>query len=208
VRRGLRSDENVMRLLEENERSVLISALLNRMYEEDDAPPDEQAVMTYYEQNKDRLRLTEPFVRIRYLVTASADSAQAAIDELSATRNSGNPDSLWAVIAESYSVDPDGASLLSDSFYPEARIFASIPGLNEAIERLEPGQTLSPFEYEGRYHVVQLVERLPVGALPERALLEDQLRDRIAIENRKQLYARQVQRLRNEALAREDLVIR
>jgi len=61
---------------------------------------------------------------------------------------------------------------------------------------------------DNRYHVVQLVERIPIGTTPAVSLLEDQLRARIAIENRKQLYARQVQRLRNEALAREELDVR
>lgn len=208
VRRGLRNEEGVRKLLEENERSVLISALLSRLYEEEDVPPDEQTLITYYEQNKDRLRLTEPFVRVRYVVTGSTDSADAAVEQLAALEDAANPDSAWEAIAERFTVDPEGTRIMSTSYYPETRIFASVPGLNEAIERLSPGQVLSPFEFEGRFNVVQLVERLPVGAIPEMPLLKEQLRDRLTIENRKQLYARQVQRLRNEALAREDLVIR
>jgi hypothetical protein len=39
------------------------------------------------------------------------------------------------------------------------------------------------------------------------AWIEDELRERLIIDARKQMVARQVQRLRNEALAREDLEI-
>jgi parvulin-like peptidyl-prolyl isomerase len=194
--------------LEENERSVLISALLARLYDEEEAVPDEQALRGYYEQNKDRLRLTEPFVRVRYLMTESEDSALAAVALMESLDETAAADSSWRRIARRFTVDSTGASTLSSSFYPEGRILSTIPGISAAIEQLAPGQVISPFEMNGRYHVIQLIERLSVGALPEMPLMEEQLRARIAIENRKQLYARQVQRLRNEALAREELVVR
>jgi len=208
VRRGLRNQEGVQSLLLENERSVLVSALLTELYKEEDSTPDDQDLLTYYEQNKDQLKLTEPFVKIRYLVTESADSAMSAIELMEGLESSPNPDSAWKAVANRFAEDPDGTTTLSASFYPETRLLSSIPGLNTAVQRLAPGQILSPFELDSRYHIVQLVERIPVGTTPEVALLEDQLRARIAIENRKQLYARQVQRLRNEALAREELDIK
>ena len=208
VRRGLRNQEGVQSLLLENERSVLVSALLTELYKEEDSTPDDQDLLTYYEQNKDQLKLTEPFVKIRYLVTESADSAMSAVELMEGIESSPNPDSAWKAVANRFAEDPDGTTTLSASFYPETRLLSSIPGLNTAVQRLAPGQILSPFELDSRYHIVQLVERIPVGTTPEVALLEDQLRARIAIENRKQLYARQVQRLRNEALAREELDIK
>ncbi len=208
VRRGLRNQEGVQSLLLENERSVLVSALLTELYKEEDSTPDDQDLLTYYEQNKDQLKLTEPFVKIRYLVTESADSAMSDVELMEGIESSPNPDSAWKAVANRFAEDPDGTTTLSASFYPETRLLSSIPGLNTAVQRLAPGQILSPFELDSRYHIVQLVERIPVGTTPEVALLEDQLRARIAIENRKQLYARQVQRLRNEALAREELDIK
>lgn len=208
VRRGLRNQAGVKSLLLENERSVLVSALLTELYKEEDSTPDDQDLLTYYEQNKDQLKLTEPFVKIRYLVTESADSAMSAVELMEGIESSPNPDSAWKAVANRFTEDPDGTTTLSASFYPETRLLSSIPGLNTAVQRLAPGQILSPFELDSRYHIVQLVERIPVGTTPEVALLEDQLRARIAIENRKQLYARQVQRLRNEALAREELDIK
>lgn len=208
VRRGLRNQAGVQSLLLENERSVLVSALLTELYKEEDSTPDDQDLLTYYEQNKDQLKLTEPFVKIRYLVTESADSAMSAVELMEGIESSPNPDSAWKAVANRFAEDPDGTTTLSASFYPETRLLSSIPGLNTAVQRLAPGQILSPFELDSRYHIVQLVERIPVGTTPEVALLEDQLRARIAIENRKQLYARQVQRLRNEALAREELDIK
>lgn len=208
VRRGLRSDKDVQRLLIENERSVLVSALLSNMYEEESQDPDDQELFAYYEQHKGQLRLTEPFVRVRYLVIEFADSASLALELMEAMGEAANQDSVWQLLANRFTEDSEATTALSASYYPESRLLSAIPGLNTAVEQLSPGQIISPFELDGRFHIVQLVSRLPIGTIPEMQLLEEQLRTRIAIENRKQLYARQVQRLRNEALAREELDIR
>ena len=77
-RRRLRNDPEVQRLLEENERSVLISAYVNRLFEEEDVAPSPEALQAYFEQHRDQLRLREPFVRIRYLSNPNPDSALAA----------------------------------------------------------------------------------------------------------------------------------
>ncbi len=208
VRRGLRRQEGVQRLLLENERSVLVSALLTQLYEEEDSSPDSKELLTYYEQNKDQLKLTEPFVRVRYVVTEFADSALMAIQLMEGLDSSTEADSIWKTVAIRFMEDSESNTTLSESFYPETRMLSSIPELNAAVQQMSPGQILSPFSLGNRYHVVQLVERIPIGTTPALSLLEDQLRARIAIENRKLLYARQVQRLRNEALAREELDVR
>lgn len=208
VRRGLRKQEGVQRLLLENERSVLVSALLTQLYEEEDSSPDSKELLTYYEQNKDQLKLTETFVRVRYVVTEFADSAMIAIQLMEGLDSSPEADSIWKTVAIRFMEDSESTTTLSESFYPESRMLSSIPELNAAVQQMSPGQILSPFGLGNRYHVVQLVERIPIGTTPALSLLEDQLRARIAIENRKLLYARQVQRLRNEALAREELDVR
>ncbi|NNE70233.1 MAG: peptidyl-prolyl cis-trans isomerase, partial [Rhodothermales bacterium] len=70
------------------------------------------------------------------------------------------------------------------------------------------GRTTPVIEDRGLYHIVQVVERVPAGTLPKRQWIEASLRQQLQVESRKLLYARLVQRLRNEALAREQLQIR
>jgi hypothetical protein len=57
-------------------------------------------------------------------------------------------------------------------------------------------------------HVVHLLERLPQGSIPSREMVRDDIRERVMIDMRKQLYSRQVERLRTRAVAREELVIK
>lgn len=197
--RGLRGDPDVQRLLADNERSVLIDALVSRVLEaEMQGGPDESAIQTYYEQHREKLALREPFVRVRHLIYQDLDSAEAARAALQASMLT--PDL------------PEGGRLASglsdDAFYPERQMFAATPGLGEVISGLDIGDVHNVFEVDSTYHVVQLMDRLEAGSVPSIDMVRREIRDRVAIDMRKQLYARQVERLRTRALAREELDVR
>lgn len=197
--RGLRSVADVQRLLADNERSVMVDALVSRMLDEEMGDgPDDAAIQTYYEQHRDQLALREPFVRVIHLVFEDADSAAAARRQL----------------VSSSPPDPEALSGMSDrqldmaSFYPQQQLFAAIPGLGEAVASLRIGQVTPVLERDGAYHIVQLTDRLEEGTVPALDMIRDEISHRVTIQMRKQLYARQVQRLRTRAMAREELEIR
>lgn len=202
--RGLRTDDEVMRLLAENERSVLISALVNRMYDEDSGELSEGALQTYYEQHRAQLTLREPFARLRYLSVVNADTAAMMVDSLRADLD----DEQFEDLARRYSVDPETSVELASGFYPVSQLFGQDRGLHEAVIRLSEGQILPPFELNGRFHIAQMVDRVEAGTLPDLQMIAGDIAARVGIESRKQLFARQVQRLRTQAQAREDLEIR
>ena len=207
LRRDLTQDPAERRLLEENERSVLVSALISRLYEEDPAAPSAAELQAYFERHKEQLRLREPYLRVRYLATADAEDAAAVREELASAPDAAR-DSVWTAAVQQHADDVQDALQLSSNFYPESRLFAAHPALREVVSGLTAGQTGPVFESDGRHHVLQLVARVPAGTVPELSWIEDELRHRLTIQSRKQMYARQVQRLRNEALAREELEIR
>ena len=196
--RGLRGDPEVQRLLADNERSVMVDALVSRMLDEEMGEgPDEAAIQTYYEQHRDQLVLREPFVRVIHLVFEDADSAASA----------------RRLLLSSPSLDPYALSGLSDrqldpeAFYPQRQLFAAIPGLGDAVAALSTGQVTPVLEHDGALHVVKLTDRMDSGAVPALDMIRDEISHRVAIQMRKQLYARQVQRLRTRAMAREELEI-
>lgn len=205
--RGLDRDPEVRRLLEESKRSVLVSALISRMYEENPATPSPAELQAYFESNRDQLRLLEPFVRVRYLATSSADEAAAARRLLQQTP-SARQDSVWSLLVRRYAEDEDAARSLAENYFAESRLFINQPALRTELNRLRPEEVAPIFEADSLYHLLQLVARVPAGTVPEPAWIEDELTRRLVIQARKQLYARQVQRLRNEALAREALDVR
>src|SRR5690606_33766784 len=104
--------------------------------------------------------------------------------------------------------DPATSQELAANYYPERRLLTVQPVLGPALASLRVGETTAVLGEEGRYLLGYLADRVPAGTVPELPWVEDELRERMGIQARKQIYARQVQRLRNEALAREALQIR
>ncbi|MDZ4700856.1 MAG: peptidyl-prolyl cis-trans isomerase [Rhodothermales bacterium] len=206
LRLGLQDDEEVLRLVAENERSVLVSALLSRYYRVEDNEPSEGDIESYYTQHVDLFALKEDYLRVRYLTAATAVDANRARDRLRDATAIGQADSSWSDIARTWAQEYDGSMRLSENFFPQSRLFPSAT-LREWVQRLEVDQIAPVVEENGRFHVLQLADRRLAGTTPQLPWIKDELRERLIIEARKQMVARQVQRLRNEALARQDLEI-
>ncbi len=205
-RRGLRNDPEVRRLLQESEQSVLVSALLARLYDEEPVSASPADIAAYFERHKEQLRLREPFVRVRYLSNTSADSLQVVRRLLQQTPDTKR-DSIWQIIVDRFASDKSGSTTLSATFYPESSMFAALPPVREALTSLKAGQISNIISYDSSYHLVQVAERVPAGEYPKLEWVQDELLKRLAVQDRKQMYAREVQRLRNEALAREELEV-
>jgi hypothetical protein len=202
LRRNLTQAPEVQRLLKERRRSTLVSALTNRIYEDIEQEPSEEQIRTYFERHQEQLTLREPYVRVRHLATASEDSAQAVRRELTAAREA-TIDSIWTRLSRRYADMPERARQLSDRFLPEGRLFAQLPYVQDELSVLREGEVAPVIEDNNQYHVLQLVRRIPQGADPELQWMEGEIRRRLRIRHRKQMYAREVQRLRNRAKAND-----
>lgn len=207
-RRGIQDQDQVKRLMEDNLRSVLVSTLLDQLYEENATDPSPEQIRTYYEQDKERLRLREPYLRLRHLATPDADSAALAWRLWQQESGAADAEERWRSLVARFAQHPAEARALSASFYPEARLLSKLPALREALATLAPGQSLYLTTPDSLHHIVHLVARAPTGSIPQLAWVADELRQRIEIENRKQMVARQVERLRAEATARDALEVR
>ena len=206
-RLDLRAREGVKRQLEEGERAVLIDALVTELFGNatDVLLPGE--VASYYEQHKEQLRLLEPFVRVRYLHRSNQDSVRRARDLLRSVP-ALMADSVFAVLAIRFSEDPVMSLSLLNNYLPESRLLVEQPAVREQMARLAPKGQVRIIESEDSYHLLQIADRAPAGAVPELLWVEGQVRRQLTIDSRKQMYERLVQRLRTEALSREALVIK
>ncbi|MFC2086009.1 peptidyl-prolyl cis-trans isomerase [Bacteroidota bacterium] len=207
LRRNLQEDPEVHRRLKDNERSVLISALVDRLFDEVE-PANQREITSYFERNIDNLRLREPFLRIRYLSTTDSTIAVTAVSELDSIDVSANPDSAWLSTVSNLSDDPYASAGLSSSYFPESRLFRNVPYLQGATGPLRPGQSVIIATGDGVFHVIQLVDRVESGSTPNLEWIVEDIQNRLLIDRRKQMYVDQVQRLRNRALAEGLLEIR
>jgi hypothetical protein len=204
-RRDLRAQPEVRRRLAEQERAVLVSALTERLYDAFEAAPSRAEVRAYYERHQAQLRLRQPYVRLRHLATATADAAEAVRQRMRATAPQA-ADSVWAALVARYATGTGAGRDARDVYVPEGQAFPLRPVLREQAAVLYPGEWAPPFQTrDGRWHVIHFAERLPADAVPPLAWVEDDIRERLTIRARKQMYAREVQRLRTNAMARGDL---
>lgn len=204
--RGLRDDPAVQHQLAENERAVLAAALLGTLYDEQSASVSRSDLADYFERNRERLRLREPYVRVRFVETDSREEADAARTALQEAMLSSRQDSLWSVAARTYAADTSLSLSLSRTYVPESRLTSSErAAVWQPLNQLGPGQIGPVIERGEAFYVIQLLDRVPAGSEPELEWIEEDIRRQVAIGARKQLLARQVQRLRTEAQARNEL---
>lgn len=198
-RRNLQAADSVQRELERQRRSVLVSALQTQLYKETDLTPSPSEVRTYFEGHREQLRLREPYVRVRYLATPQRPAGQTVRQALRTLP----PDSLstWRRLVRTHAADTMQAYQLSGRFFAESRFTQQRPFLREALGRLEEGDTAPIITANGRYHILRLDRRIPEGTAPKLQWVEPQIRRRLRIRARKQMYAHEVERLRSKAEA-------
>jgi len=202
-RLNLESVDSVQQELAQQRRSVLRTALKNRLYDEADLEPTPQEVRTYFERHKEQLRLREPYVNVRYLAAERPAAARTVRQGLQAL--SSRSDSTWIRLVRDHAADPLQARRLSGRFLPESRLLQQLPFRLDRLRALEDGDTTPVVENEGRYHVLRLDRRISEGAEPRLEWLEPEIRHRLRIRAWKQTYAHEVERLRTEAQANDAL---
>lgn len=207
LRRDLRSQDVVQDRLLENERAVLIDAVVSLLYEESTEAPHIDEIRAYFELHKEHMRLREPFVRVRYLYSTNPNSMQQAHQQLRQTPQA-QADSVFLFLVDRFSEEAAVSKSLAQNYVPESHLFAKQPELRNQLSRLRPGQIAPLITTDSFIHLLQLTDRVPTGELPELSWVEEQVRRQLIMNTRKQVYERQVQRLRMEAMSREVLVIK
>ena len=202
-RLNLESVDSVQQELEQQRRSTLRTALKNRLYDEADLEPTPQEVRTYFERHKEQLRLREPYVNARYLAIERPAAAQTVRQRLQTL--SPQADSTWDRLVRTHAADTLQAQRLSRRFLPERRLVQQLPFRPAQLNVLREGDTTPVVESDGRYHVLRLDRRIPEGTEPRLEWLEPEIRRRLRIRARKQIYAHEVERLRTKAQANDAL---
>ena len=197
-------EPRVRRLLRDNERATLAAAALDRLFETNPAEPTDDELAAYYDANRARLALREPYVRLRHIRTGVRARAEGARTALDRTARSPLADSLFVITASEFSDDPEGAVALAASYTPESRLLALDEALGLRVIALPPGRT-AVVESGGQYHVVQVVDRIAAGDTPTLAQVAPELRERLAVQRRKDQEAQLIQSLRSQARAQRRL---
>ena len=198
---GLDQDPAVRRRLAENERATLEAAALDAFFAQTPAEPSDAELEAYYQGHQAALALRDPYVRLRHLRVADrqrAAQAQAALDR---ARGSPTPDSLFALVAREFSDDPRGAVAVAAEYVSESRLQSLDLVLGDRVAALPAGGPAVVVPVGRTFHVVQVADRVPAGAVPPFRVVRDELAERLAVQHRRDAQARLLQRLRSEAQA-------
>lgn len=206
-RRDLTHDPEVQKLIQESTRSVIISAMLERIRQESPEPSTEE-IARYFQENQSALVLREPYVRIRYLRTKDQTKADRARNELlEALKTPTKTDERWKEIVKKYGDDPSGTLAFSYHYIPESRLEDGGEAIWQILAQLNPGELSDLKNIDGIWHVVQLVDRVPQGASPRLPWITDEIRQQLQIRAQKVQFATFVQDLKNKAAAKGALEI-
>jgi len=202
-RRGLRDTDAVQEQLRESERTILINALVSELHDTGASQPTDDEVQQYYDRHREQLQLREPYVHLRFAETRdapAADSLQALLAEESL------PEAQWVRLVQQLAIDPAAAIDLSTHYYPERHVFPAREALRRRLQSMRPGEVVR-IPTEESVVLMRLEARAEAGTVPELAWVEGVIRQRLAVQKRKQSFARQVQRLHVEAASRDLLEV-
>lgn len=210
-RLGLHNEADVVHRLEDAERSVLASTFLTELNRtEDQVDPND--VLHYFEENRERMRLSEPYVRIRYIESATEEEAGEVRQLLQDAMRSGTrnvQDSFFLAAVHQFAVDTLTPPSLYSSLIPQSRLTSASPNSPWTIVGQMGNGEISPIltTPDSTFFVIQLVERIPQGTEPELEWVLEDVERSIVIRNRRLRAARETERLRTEAEARGQLHI-
>jgi parvulin-like peptidyl-prolyl isomerase len=205
---NLQNDEEVKKRIEDSRRSVLMAALLDKINKNNPKEPTPTEIATYFTEHKDQLVLREPYVCVRYLQTQSQEKANAAYQALQIALQ--NPDTVaneWARIVKQYADDSRTSLELSDNYIPESRLTDAAEPVWQTLQGMSNGQVSNVLNVSNKYHVLQLVERLPEGSTPKISWIQNDIREILRMNTQKQAYLVYTQDLKSKALSKGVLKI-
>ncbi len=207
LRLKLGLSEPVRQQLRDAERAVLIDALVAPLYAESCNNLTEQDLAAYYETYKERLSTLEPYVLVQFIEAVRRDSA-LTVQRLMRGAADEDAMTLFDSLLLRYAIDPELSRSLASNYWPESRLFTGRPRVRQAMQALTPSGDGRVFAADSLHFYLRVADRLPTGTVPELAWVEEQVRMHCAIDLRKQLYDRLVQRLRAEAVTRGTLAVK
>jgi peptidyl-prolyl cis-trans isomerase C len=186
-RQGVDRQVEVIRLIRDARRQILIGRLLEMVKEKNPPTVTEEEIRQYYNENPKRFVLPEEF-RASHILVPDEKTAQEALKRLRA----GEP---FQEVARQLSVDPTRTQGGDIGFFKAGDV---IPEFEAACRALEPGKISDVVKTHLGYHVILLTERRAEGrkSLEE---AKDEIRAILVRRKQEQQLEEMVKGLRDKA---------
>lgn len=153
LRKRLDRDKEVLSVVEEARKKVLISKVVADEVE-NKARASEDEIIRYYEEHKDEFKSPEMWRASHILVSDEAE-AKAAADELSKGAD-------FAELAKKYSIDATASRGGDIGFFRQGQL---VPEFEKACMKLNVGQTGEILHTQFGYHIIKLTDKREAATL-------------------------------------------
>lgn len=185
VKRGLDADEEVLRVIAEAEKKILIARLLKD--EIDDALEISEAeVNAFYEENANRYRTPE-LMRASHILLMSEEDARKVIEDHAAGVNFEN-------LAKAKSMDPTAQRGGDIGYFPKGQL---MPEFENACSGLDVGEVSGVVRTSLGYHVIKLTDRRPPVSRPVKDV-EGDIKARLRTLKRQRMFNDLLSKLKEE----------
>jgi len=185
VKRGLDDDEEVLKVIAEAEKKILIARLLKD--EIDDALEISEAeINAFYEENADRYRTPE-LMRASHILVMSEEDARKVIEDHAAGVN-------FESLAKAKSMDPTAQRGGDIGYFPKGQL---MPGFENACAELDVGEVSGIVRTSLGYHVIKLTDRRPPVNRPVKDV-EGDIKARLRVMKRQRMFNDLLAKLRED----------
>ena len=185
VRRGLDKDREVMEVVNEARKKILIARLIKNEVE-DKTEVGEVETMQFYEANKERFK-SQALWRASHILVANERDARDILDQLAKGAS-------FEELAKARSIDAT-ASRGGDVGY--FRLGQVVPDFEKACLKLEPGQTSDIVHTQFGYHIIRLTDK-KAPAIQDYENVKDEIAGELKKRRRSELFDKLVLSLKEK----------
>jgi hypothetical protein len=189
-KRGLESADDVLKKVEDAKRQLAIAALLDREVLTGTASSlDPAEVERYYNGHKDEWRLSGTLRRLSFAVFADMDDAKEF-------RSGAIEGKGWVETLKQFRTSGRLISAIDSMFYTRSELYP--PELWKVAQSLGSDEVSFPVKTSAGYFVLMLLGEYAEETPAPLAYVEDEIRNRLLIEQRQKRYADFIEQLRRQ----------
>lgn len=182
-RKGIENTDLFRNQIEETRRQIAIQDLLQQNVYADTSGLDDSALKTYFDNHPDEFFVTEDMVRLNSVGFNSREEASRFAASVIQTRSWDNALSKARNSASSFL---DIVSVATNQYYSRRSLFP--PEIWKVASTLNIGDVSFPVKTNLGYFVIQLLSVLPRGKSAEFDLVQEEVKNRVLIEQRRRRY--------------------
>ena len=185
VRQGLDKDNDVLRVIEEAKKKIIIARLLEDKVDRTIEVTDED-VKAYYDAHKDEY-MTPEVMRASHILVPTRSAAELIVDELAKGEKFDD-------LARAKSIDPTAQKAGDVGYFPKGQL---MPEWDNACSKLKVGQTSGVVRTSLGYHIIKLTDRRSPQSRPIDQVA-DNIKAKVSAQKRQSLFDELLDKLRKK----------